>query len=171
MSKSERPSSFSRSRSPLRKRKSRTQPILSEGSPPSMRLSAIAGCQLGMPLKSRTRAHTRSLRPLITLETKTRAMDRLAPLAGRGSAARGRRAVSLLFWRRILANPLHVARFANEAGHSCKTPAFDADISQKRVDERSLHAVAKGRVDHFVGRAPPAIGSGIAAVQAVDLEN
>jgi hypothetical protein len=28
-----------------------------------------------MPLKSRTRAHTRSLRPLITLETKTRAMD------------------------------------------------------------------------------------------------
>src|SRR3984885_15095092 len=150
MSSSERPSSFSRIRAPLRKRKSRTQPILSEGSPPSMRLSAIAGCQFGMPLKSRTRAQTRSLRPLMTLETKTRAMVRLAPLAGRPPAARGRRAV-LLFRRRILANPLHVARFADEARHSCEAPAFDADIGQERVDEGSLHAVAKRRVDHLVG--------------------
>jgi hypothetical protein len=55
-------------RSPLRRRKSRTQPILSEGSPFSMRLSAIAGCQFGRPLKSRMRAHTRSLRALMTLD-------------------------------------------------------------------------------------------------------
>jgi hypothetical protein len=33
-----------------------------------MRLSAIPGCQDGNPLKSRTRAQTRSERPLITLE-------------------------------------------------------------------------------------------------------
>src|SRR5260370_3594 len=61
-------------RSPLRKVKSRTQPILSEGSPPSIRLSAIAGCQLGRPLKSRTRAQTRSLRTLTTVETYTPAI-------------------------------------------------------------------------------------------------
>jgi hypothetical protein len=34
------------------------QPTLSAGSPFSMRLSAIAGCQLGNPLKSRMRAQT-----------------------------------------------------------------------------------------------------------------
>jgi hypothetical protein len=55
-------------RSPLRRRKSRTQPILSAGSPFSIRLSAIAGCQPGKPLKSRMRAHTRSDRALMTLD-------------------------------------------------------------------------------------------------------
>jgi hypothetical protein len=55
-------------RSPLRSRKSRTQPILSAGSPFSIRLSAIAGCQFGKALKSRIRAQTRSDRALMTLE-------------------------------------------------------------------------------------------------------
>ena len=42
---------------------------LSAGSPFSIRLSAIAGCQFGRPLKSRIRAQTRSERALMTLET------------------------------------------------------------------------------------------------------
>ena len=42
---------------------------LSAGSAFSMRLSAIEGCQFGSPLKSRTRAQTRSLRALMTLDT------------------------------------------------------------------------------------------------------
>src|SRR5271170_7123200 len=145
MSKSERPSSFSRSRSPLRKRKSRTQPILSAGSPPSMRLSAIAGCQFGRPLKSRTRAHTRSVRPLTTLETKTRAMDPSALLARRRGAACRRRAVGLLLRRTILADALHVARLADEPRHFRQAAALDADVGQNRVDERGLDAVAKRR--------------------------
>src|SRR5580698_10096456 len=126
MSKSESPSSFSRIRSPLRKRKSRTQPILSAGSPPSMRLSAIAGCQFGRPLKSRTRAHTRSLRPLTTLETKTRAMDPAALLARRRGAARGRRAVGL--------------------------PAFDAAFGDRGAPVRQAVEVAHAR-PHAVAAA------------------
>jgi hypothetical protein len=55
-------------RSPLRSRKSRTQPTLSAGSPFSIRLSAIAGCQLGRPLKSRMRAQTLAAGALTTLE-------------------------------------------------------------------------------------------------------
>jgi hypothetical protein len=45
------------------------QPTLSAGSPFSIRLSAIAGCQFGSPLKSRTRAQTRAAEALITLDT------------------------------------------------------------------------------------------------------
>jgi hypothetical protein len=53
----------------LRRRKSRTQPTLSDGSPFSIRLSAAAGSQFGRPLKSRTRAQTRSAGALTTLDT------------------------------------------------------------------------------------------------------
>src|SRR6185312_14364813 len=171
MSKSDSPSSFSRMRSPLRRRKSRTQPILSAGSPPSMRLSAIAGFQFGKPLKSRTRAHTRSLRPLTTLETKTRAMDHLAPLARRGAAARRRGAVRVFLRRRLLADALHVARLADEARHFGEAPALDPDVGQERIDERGLDAIAKRRVDHFVGSAAPAISVRMTAIEAVDLKD
>src|SRR4051812_17231727 len=39
--------------------------------------------------------------------------------------------------RRFL-DTLHVARFANEAGHLGKAAAFDADIGQDRVDQPRL---------------------------------
>ena len=44
------------------------QPTLSAGSPFSMRLSPMAGCQPGKPLKSRTRAQTLAAGALTTLE-------------------------------------------------------------------------------------------------------
>ena len=69
MSKSDRPSSFSRSRSPLRSANALTQPTLSAGSPFSIRLSAMPGCQFGRPLKSRTRAQTLAAGALMTLDT------------------------------------------------------------------------------------------------------
>src|SRR5690554_5245283 len=59
-------------RSPFWRLKSLTQPTRSEGSPFSIRLSRILGCQRGMPLKSRTRSQTFSAGALMTLETKTR---------------------------------------------------------------------------------------------------
>ncbi len=54
---------------PFRSEKLRIQPTLSAGSPFSMRLSAIAGCQFGKPLKSRTRAQTLAAGAPMTLET------------------------------------------------------------------------------------------------------
>src|SRR5260370_12445051 len=72
----------------------------------------------------------------------------------------------------LLADALHVARFANEPRHLGETAALDADVGENGIDQRRLDAVAQGRVDHFVGRAASApIAAAIAAGQAVDVQN
>src|SRR5262249_50921939 len=120
-------------RSPLRRRKSRTQPILSAGSPPSIRLSAMDGCQLGRPLKSRTPAQTRSWRALATGEPSTRAMAspsallvhrRLTPACLRG----GRLRPGITAFAYGVPDPLHVARLAHQARHLGEASALDAEI-------------------------------------------
>src|ERR1700730_3918915 len=82
--------------------------------------------------------------------------------------------LGLLLRSGLLADALHVARFANEPRHLGETAAFDADVGENGIDQRRLDAVAQGRVDHFVGRAasaPVAAIAAIAAGQAVDMQN
>src|SRR5258708_16432501 len=72
----------------------------------------------------------------------------------------------------LLADALHVARFANEPRHLGETAALDADVGENGIDQRRLYAVAQGRVVHFVGPAPsPPIAAPIASVQSVALTN
>lgn len=60
------------------------QPTWSLFTPPSMRLSAIAGCHSGSALKSRLRAHTASALASATPETSMRTMHGHSPLRGAG---------------------------------------------------------------------------------------
>ncbi len=74
------------------------------------------------------------------------------------------------FFCGLLADALHVARLADEARHARNAAAFDADLGENLIDHRRLHAIAKRRIDHFVGRAAAAIAA-TAAVEAVDLKD
>ena len=57
---------------PSRSVNRRTQPIWSEGSPPSISDSATTGCHAVWLLKSRSTAHTRSIGASMTAERVTR---------------------------------------------------------------------------------------------------
>src|ERR1700728_4084934 len=76
--------------------------------------------------------------------------------------------LGLCFCAGALTDPLHVARLANEAGHSRKAPALDTDLGEDLIDHRRLHAVAQRRIDDFVGRAAPAAAT--TAIEAVNLQ-
>src|SRR3954468_10949663 len=92
---------------------------------------------------------------------------------GLAGGVSGGRCVGLAYTaltRRFL-DTLHVARFANEAGHLGKAAAFDADIGQDRVDQRRLHPVTQRGIDHLVGRAATASTTAVPAIEAVDTEN
>ena len=92
-------------------------------------------------------------------------------LRGEPPPLAGGRAVRVLLRRGILADALHVARLADESRHLREAAALDADVGQDRIDQRGLDAIAKRRVDHFVGRAAPAVAAGLTAVETVDLED
>src|SRR5215211_1608168 len=95
----------------------------------------------------------------------------LGPRCGRRRAfgRRGWRALSTLARCRI-PDALHVARLADQTGHFGKAAAFDADVGEQRIDQRSLHAVAQRGIDDFVGGAATAASAG-PAIEPVHLED
>src|SRR5262249_31415123 len=86
------------------------------------------------------------------------------------SALRCRRlGVALLARGRVL-DALHVARLANEAGHLGEAAALDTNVRENGINQRRLHAIAQGGIDHLVRGAAPAIADAV-AVEAVDLKD
>src|SRR5216684_115207 len=79
--------------------------------------------------------------------------------------------LTLISWRGLLADTLHIACFANEAGHLRETTTLDADVGEDRVDQRRLDAVTQRRIDHFVRCTAPAAAVGSTAGQAVDVQD
>ena len=73
----------------------------------------------------------------------------------------------------ILANSLHIPRLADKSRHFRKGAALDANIRQQGIDQRRLDAITKRGIDHFVGRAAPAIAAvaAIPAMETVDLQD
>src|SRR6266567_1066434 len=79
--------------------------------------------------------------------------------------------LTLIPWRGLLADTLHIACFANEAGHLRQTTTLDADVGEDRVDQRRLDAVTQRRIDHFVRCTASAAAVAGAAGQAVDVQD
>ena len=56
-------------------------------------------------------------------------------------------------------------------GIFARLPPSTPMSAQDRIDQRGLDAIAKRRIDHFVGGAAPAIAARMTAIEAVDLED
>ena len=161
MSKSERPSSFSRMRSPLRRRKVAHAADLVGG---LAAFDAALG-DGGMPVRQAVEiAHARPDAVVARVDDGGDVDPRhLKPFRCRVGGGRLRLALGR---RCLLADARHIARLADQAAHLGEAAALDADIGQDGIDQRRLHAIAQGRIDHLVGGAAPAAAA--AAVEAVE---
>src|SRR6267143_1565954 len=79
--------------------------------------------------------------------------------------------LTLIPWRGLLTDTLHIACFANKAWHLRETATLDADVGEDRVDQRRLNAVTQRRIDHFVRCTASAAAVGGTAGQTVDMQD
>jgi hypothetical protein len=132
-------------RSPFCRWKSRTQPTRSAGLAVLDAAVADAGCQRGRPLKSRTFSQTLATGASITELRHRHAPSLLVPPAFFGAFALGPASLPR--------DALHVGGLADQPALLGQAPRPRCRYRQQAVDQRRLHAVAQGGVDHLVGRA------------------